>query len=562
MGVFVNTARFVPSKVYTREKTKGGLFGTNVVRSTKCTVIFGRRRKPTPLSRGTRKSVGGPFHVPPPPKADAGSATKLQQQKPQPRMQAHREGFDQRRAAANPVGNAFVGNGGLSSKRAILGYSPYNVVEDGEDEEYEDTDSLTTLYVFDSENTSTTNHILGSISLPTITDEEIPEALLDIGQPISDENPLHHTDTDDSTRAPIPYATFSFDIDNLQKGNVTPVFCDHVHNSIISCIMPLMSNGNLATMVTRTSAELVNTVRMLDSAASVANDGRRAPHSKINVSIDKMTTDHVATTLSLRDVVQCVKDVCSGLLFLNHLGINHGDVKPANVFVDCIKRAHIGDLGSARPYGSRVAQPGTPIYQPVDNFAPLPKDGKRVILGDSISVDSYYDIYAVGVSISHIRRHFSNLGYMDNPLYFELLGVWCGVCSPAEAAVHSKRIGLDIIPGSIAALCAVVDGGGTAEQKPISGKMAAWTISCLYAIELYLLDLGMKDLSYYMGRTLKAGDITNEEMQGVKSIANDSKYFDRLDERHKVANKAYSRLKIAEIALKFIMEVISVEQQR
>ncbi|WP_170229181.1 sigma 54-interacting transcriptional regulator [Polyangium fumosum] len=106
-------------------------------------------------------------------------------------------------------------------------------------------------------------------------------------------------------------------------------------------------------------------------------------------------------------------DALSALAFLHHLGLRHGDFKPANVLVDARGRGVLLDLSCAGRLGRAAAPSGTPRF-----IAP------EVLRGERADVRS--DLYAVGVTLRELAR-----GHELPPLVERLA---CRLVDPDPAA--------------------------------------------------------------------------------------------------------------------------------
>lgn len=97
-------------------------------------------------------------------------------------------------------------------------------------------------------------------------------------------------------------------------------------------------------------------------------------------------------TLTLRDVVDVVRQTCAGLDYAHRQGVIHRDVKPANIIVDDEGAAYLTDFGIAKVLEGTVdltesgAAVGTPAY-----MAPEQSLGEEV--------DARTDIYALGIML-------------------------------------------------------------------------------------------------------------------------------------------------------------------
>jgi len=87
----------------------------------------------------------------------------------------------------------------------------------------------------------------------------------------------------------------------------------------------------------------------------------------------------------LKELVDFLLQICSGLLHAHEKGVVHGDVKPGNILVDAGNRVRIVDFGFARSMGSMDTYArGTPHYMSPEQILGSPMDERS-------------DIYSLGI---------------------------------------------------------------------------------------------------------------------------------------------------------------------
>ncbi len=88
---------------------------------------------------------------------------------------------------------------------------------------------------------------------------------------------------------------------------------------------------------------------------------------------------------SVKELVDFLLQICSGLLHAHDKGVVHGDIKPGNILVDGGNRVRIVDFGFARSMGSMDTYArGTPHYMSPEQILGSPMDERS-------------DIYSLGI---------------------------------------------------------------------------------------------------------------------------------------------------------------------
>lgn len=88
-----------------------------------------------------------------------------------------------------------------------------------------------------------------------------------------------------------------------------------------------------------------------------------------------MMKQNRALYLSPNDLIRYTAQILEGLIYLRHVNIVHGDIKPGNIFLkptarDGVLDVKIGDFGMSLPEGSEISTRGTPNYIAPEVLAP------------------------------------------------------------------------------------------------------------------------------------------------------------------------------------------------
>lgn len=121
--------------------------------------------------------------------------------------------------------------------------------------------------------------------------------------------------------------------------------------------------------------------------------------------------------LSPREVNSIAFDVSLGVAIMHAMGDMHLDLKPGNIYTDKNKRAHIGDLGTVRPFNTLLEITGSPAYV-----------SPEIVNKRYGEVDGKADVWSLGMILYDLKKGIESqaaweLSYVNENQIFLPAGV-------------------------------------------------------------------------------------------------------------------------------------------